>query len=56
MNKITKEIANILESQINKDTYEIHNTGFSAQQEEEIAQFVKMFSKNGLLPFPLKMR
>ncbi|WP_172602066.1 hypothetical protein [Candidatus Nitrosocosmicus franklandus] len=56
MNKITKEIANILESQINKETYEIQNNGLSAQQQEEIAQFIKMFSKNGLLPFPLKMR
>jgi hypothetical protein len=56
MNRKTREIANILQSNIDKETYEIQNSGLSSQQVEEIAQFAKMFSRNGLIPFPLKMR
>jgi hypothetical protein len=57
MNRKTREIANILQSQIDKETYEIQNSGLSAQQVEEIVQFGKMFSRNSpVFPFPLKTR
>lgn len=57
MSRKTREIANILQSQIDKETYEIQNSGLSAQQVEEIVQFGKMFSRNSpVFPFPLKTR
>jgi hypothetical protein len=56
MNNIKREVASILLSQIDKEKFEIQNSGLSAQQVEEIAHFAKMFSRNNPIPFPLKMR
>ena len=57
MNKITQEIATILQSQIDQENYEIQYAGLSSEQTEEIIKFGKGFSRNGaFFPFPLKTR
>lgn len=57
MNQITKEIANILEAQIDNRPYEIQANGLSKEQLEEINKFASGYSKSsGFFPFPLKGR
>ena len=56
MNKITKDIANFLQSQIESQPYITQNNGLSSQQVEEINNFVKGFNKNGPIPYPMKVR
>ncbi|WP_161486275.1 hypothetical protein [Candidatus Nitrosocosmicus hydrocola] len=57
MNKITIEIANILQNQINNEDLEIQNGGLSAEQTEEILKFARSFSRNSpFFPYPLKGR
>ncbi|HKR74655.1 MAG TPA: hypothetical protein VJR94_11165 [Candidatus Nitrosocosmicus sp.] len=57
MNKITREIAHILQKQIDNDAVEFHNGGLSAEQNEEILKFARSVSRNGFgFPFPLKSR
>ena len=57
MNKVTKEIANILQSQIENETANIGNSSLSAGQTEEILKFARSFSRNNpFFPYPLKGR
>lgn len=57
MNKITREIANILQIQIDNEALEFQNGGLSAEQTEEILKFARSISRNGFgFPFPLKSR
>jgi len=57
MNKITREIANILQNKIYNEALEIQNGGLSAEQTEEILKFVRSFSRNSpFFPYPLKGR
>ncbi|GKS61378.1 hypothetical protein YTPLAS21_08360 [Candidatus Nitrosocosmicus sp.] len=57
MNKITREIANILQDQIDNQTVEIQNNGLSAEQAEEIQKFARSLSRNSpFFPYPLKGR
>ena len=57
MNKITREIANILQNKIDNEALEIQNKGLSAEQTEEILKFSKSFSRSSpFFPFPLKAR
>ena len=57
MNKITRELANILQDQIDNQTVEIQNNGLSAEQAEEIQKFARSLSRNSpFFPYPLKGR
>ena len=56
MNQITKEIANILEAQIDNRPYEIQANGLSKEQLEEINKFASKYNRSSFGPFPLKMR
>ncbi|TVP40335.1 hypothetical protein [Candidatus Nitrosocosmicus arcticus] len=56
MNKFTKEIANILEAQIDNKPYEIQASGLTQEQIEEITKFASRYSKSGFGFFPLKGR
>ena len=57
MNKLTKEIANILQSQIENERVEIQNNSLSADQTEEVLKFARSFSRNSpFFPYPLKAR
>ncbi len=56
MNKITKEIGNILEAQIDNRPYEIQANGLTNGQLEEINKFARAYNRSGFNPFPLKMR
>ena len=57
MNKITKEIANILQSQIENENAEIQNSVLSADQTQEVLKFARSFSRNSpFFPYPLKGR
>ena len=56
MNKITKEIANILEAQIDNKPYEIVQSGLNQEQLEEINKFVGKYNRSSFGPFPLKSR
>jgi hypothetical protein len=57
MNKITKEIGNILEAQIDNRPYEIQANGLTKEQLEEINKFARGYSRSGgIFPFPLKQR
>lgn len=56
MNKITKEIANILEAQIENRPYEIQQDGLTNEQLEEINKFASKYNRSGFGPFPLKYR
>jgi hypothetical protein len=55
MNKLTKEIANVLHSQIDNQTVEFHNTSLTSAQIDEIKKFADTFTRHGI-PFPLKVR
>ena len=56
MNKLTKEIANILEAQIDNKPYEIIQSGLNQEQLEEINKFAGKYNRSGFGPFPLKSR
>ena len=56
MDKFTKEIANILQAQIDNQPYEIQQSGFTQEQIEEINKFARGYSRSALYPFPLKTR
>jgi hypothetical protein len=56
MNKITKEIGNILNNEIYNEAYDLKNSGLSVEQIDEIKKFSSTYSRNNLMPFPLKMR
>lgn len=56
MNKFTKEIANILQDQIDNKPYEFAQSGLNQEQLEEINKFARGYSRSGLIPFPLKYR
>lgn len=56
MNKVTKEIASILESQIKNQPEEVQINGLSTKQIDEINDFVNAFIRNGIGPFPMKLR
>lgn len=57
MNKITREIANILQNKIDNEALEIQNNGLSAEQTEEILKFARSLSRNSpFFPYPLKGR
>ncbi len=56
MNKITKEIGNILEAQIDNRPYEIQANGLTNEQLEEINKFARAYNRSGFIPFPLKHR
>ena len=58
MNKITKEIGNILEAQIDNRPYEIQANGLTNEQLEEINKFARGYSRlvAGWGPYPLKGR
>lgn len=56
MNKITKEIANILQNQIDNQSDDFQNSGLSAEQIAEIKKFASTYTRSGFVPFPLKAR
>ena len=56
MNKFTKEIANILEAQIDNKPYDSQQSGLTLEQVEEITKFASGYSRSGFIPFPLKAR
>ena len=56
MNKFTKEIANILQAQIDNQPCEIHQSGLTLEQIEEINKFARGYSRSGWFPYPLKGR
>jgi hypothetical protein len=56
MNNITKEIANILEAQIDNKPYEIQASGLTNEQLEEINKFASKYNRSGFGFFPLKHR
>jgi hypothetical protein len=56
MNNITKEIANILEAQIDNKPYNFQQSGLTLEQIEEINKFASKYNRSGFAPFPLKMR
>ena len=56
MDKFTKEIANILQAQIDNQPYETQQRGFTQEQIEEINKFARGYSRSALYPFPLKTR
>ena len=56
MNKYTKEIANILQAQIDNQPCEIQQSGFTQEQMEEINKFARGYNRSALFPFPLKTR
>lgn len=56
MDKITKEIAQIIEFQMSKQYYDIQSSGLSTKQVEDINDFVKGITKSGVIPYPLKYR
>ncbi len=56
MNKFTKEIANILEAQIDNKPYDLQQSGLTLEQIEEINKFVGGYSKSSIGPFPMKWR
>ena len=56
MNKFTKEIANILQAQIDNIPSEIQQSGLTLDQMEEINKFARGYNRSGLIPFPMKIR
>ncbi len=56
MNKFTKEIANILEAQIDNKPYEIQQNGLTLDQIEEITNFASGYNRSGWPIYPLKQR
>jgi hypothetical protein len=56
MNNITKEIANILEAQIDNRPYEIQASGLTNEQLEEINKFASKYNRSGFGFYPLKGR
>jgi hypothetical protein len=56
MNKFTKEIANILEAQIENRPYEIQSNGLTNEQLEEINKFASKYNRSGFGFYPLKTR
>ncbi len=56
MNKITKEIGNILEAQIENRPYEIQANGLTNEQLEEINKFASKYNRSGYGFYPLKSR
>jgi hypothetical protein len=56
MNKITKEIANILHNEMDNQTYDIQNSGLSSEQINEIKNFVSTYNRSGFGFYPIKVR
>jgi hypothetical protein len=57
MDEITKEIASLIQSQIETETAKIQISGLSADQAEEVLKFARSFSrKSPFFPYPLKNR
>lgn len=57
MNKIIKELANMIDENIGNDAHQIHNTEFKDNHLDIIKQFISNYSKSGLFfPYPLKGR
>jgi len=56
MNKFTKEIANILEAQIDNKPYDLQQSGLTLEQIEEINKFASKYTRSGFGWFPLKNR
>lgn len=56
MNKITKEIANILQSQIDNQSFDFQSSGLTVEQIDEIKKFASSYTRSGFVPFPLKAR
>ena len=56
MNNITKEIANILEAQIDNKPYDLQQSGLTQEQIEEVNKFASKYNRSGFGPFPLKYR
>lgn len=56
MNKFTKEIANILEAQIDNKPYDLQQSGLTLEQIEEINKFASKYSRSGFGFYPLKSR
>lgn len=56
MNKITREIANILEAQIEGQTSQTQLSGLTIDQIGEISKFAKGYSRSAPFPYPLKVR
>ena len=57
MNEFTKEIANILEAQIDNKSYDFQQSGLSPEQIEEINKFASKYNRSGWgFPYPLKQR
>jgi hypothetical protein len=56
MNKFTKDIANVLEAHIDNRPTEIHQSGLTNEQLEEITKFARGYNRSGFIPYPLKHR
>ena len=56
MNNITKEIANILEAQIDNRPYDLQQSGLTQEQVEEINKFASKYNRSGFGFYPLKAR
>jgi hypothetical protein len=56
MNNITKEIANILEAQIDNKPYNFQQSGLTQEQIEEVNKFASKYSRSGFGFYPLKSR
>ena len=56
MNNITKEIANILEAQIDNKPYDLQQSGLTQEQIEEVNKFARKYSRSGFGFYPLKSR
>ena len=54
MNNFTKEIANILEAQIDNKPYDFQQSGLTPEQIEEINKFASKYNRSGFGWYPLK--
>ena len=54
MNKFTKEIANILQAQIDNQPYDSQQSGLTLEQVEEITKFAGGYSRIRLHSIPIK--
>ena len=56
MNTFVKEIANILEAQIDNKPYDFQQSGLTQEQVEEINKFASKYNRSGFGFYPLKAR
>ncbi len=56
MNTFVKEIANILEAQIDNKPYNFQQSGLTLEQIEEVNKFASKYSRSGFGFYPLKNR